>query len=81
MIGVFGQSEHGLQLRLAATLQADACHFSELDDFFDDMALLIHLDRIDGGVSAFIRIFLSRVGEFFVQRFYSRSQYVGETKE
>ena len=52
VIGVLGQAEHRLQLRLAAALEADAVRLAELDDLLDDVPLLIDLDRIDRRVAA-----------------------------
>ena len=52
VIGGLGESEHRLQLRLAAALEADAVRLAELDDLLDDVALLVHLDRIHRRVAA-----------------------------
>ena len=52
VVGVLGEAEHRLQLRLAAALEADAVRLAELDDLLDDVALLVDLDRIDRGVAA-----------------------------
>src|SRR6185503_14548101 len=52
VIGRLGEAEDGLELGLAAALQADPVRLAELEDLLDDVALLIHLDRIHGGVAA-----------------------------
>src|SRR5688500_9812933 len=46
VIGVLGQPQHRLELRLAAALQPDAGGLAELDDLLDNVSLLIHLDRM-----------------------------------
>ena len=51
------ESEHGRQLRLAAGLDADTLAAMR-DDFLDDVALLIDLDRIDRGVATAISEFV-----------------------
>ena len=52
VIGVLGEPEHRLQLRLAAALESHLMRLAELHDLLDDVALLIDLDRIDGRVAA-----------------------------
>ncbi len=49
-----GEGQHGEQLRLAAGLQADAAAATLLggEDLLDHPALLVDLDRVDGGVAA-----------------------------
>ena len=81
MIGVLGEAENSLQLGLAAALEPDARSLPEFDDLFDYVPLLIHLDRIHGGVCARVVVLLYRVGESGVQRFDARSQDVGESKQ
>ena len=67
VIGVLGEPENRLELRLAAALEADAGDLAELDDLFDDVTLLIDLDRIHGGVPALVAVLLSRFDELLVE--------------
>src|SRR4051812_21905061 len=67
MIGVLRETEHCLQLRLAAALEAYSRDFSEFDDLFHHVTLLIDLDRVNGGIAALVPILLARSGEFLVQ--------------
>jgi len=46
VVGVFGEPENGLQFGLLAALEPDAVDGAELHDFFHDVTLLIHFDRI-----------------------------------
>jgi hypothetical protein len=41
---------------------------AELHDLFDDVALLIDLDRIDGGVASLVSELLDGSAEFLAQR-------------
>ena len=56
----FAEREHGLQLRLAAALDADAVRRAELHDLLDDVALLIDLDRVHEGVRSLVLELLYR---------------------
>src|SRR5690348_3540347 len=58
-----GQTENRLELRLAAALQADAVRLPKLENFLDDVALLVDLDRVYGRVAAGIPELLTRLLE------------------
>ena len=60
VVGALGEAEDGLELRLAAALEADAVRLAELDDLLDHVALLVHLDRIHGRVAARVAELLDR---------------------
>src|SRR5689334_17430529 len=81
MIGVLGKAQHCLELGLAAALEPDARRFPELDNFLDDVPLLIDLDRVHGGVCAGVAVLLDRMRKARVQRFNSRAKNVGEAQQ
>ena len=58
MIGVSfsASADDRQQLRLAAGLEAEAVLASEVEHFLDDLALLVHLDRIDAAVAALVLV-------------------------
>ena len=58
MIGrvVVGQRHHREQLRLRARFEAEPVFAAEVEDFLDDLALLVHLDRVDADVAAFVLV-------------------------
>ena len=51
---VFDQGHDRQQFGLGAGFQAEAVGLAELEDFLDDVALLIDLDRIDAAVFALV---------------------------
>ena len=53
---VVGLGHDGEQLRLGARLEAEAVFPAEIEDLFDDLALLVHLDRVDADVAAFVLV-------------------------
>src|SRR5829696_5082764 len=81
MLGAFRESQHGLQLRLGAALEAHAVLVAELHDLLDDVALLVHLDRVHGGVRPGVLVLLDRVLESFAQRLDPRAEDVGEPEQ
>ena len=81
MVGVLGEPQHRLQLRLAAALEADAVLRAEFDDLFDDVPLLVDLDRVDGRVAAVIRELLTRVVKSQRQRVEPGPQDVREAQQ
>ena len=44
------------QLRLRARLEAEPVLAAEIEHFLDDLALLVHLDRVDADVAAFVLV-------------------------
>ena len=58
MIGVSfsASADDREQLRLAAGLEAEAVLAAEVQHFLDDLALLVHLDRIDAAVTALVLV-------------------------
>ena len=81
VVGVLGEAEHRLQLRLAAALEADAVRLAELDDLLDDVPLLIDLDRIHRRVAAGVAELLARLVEARGERLDARPKDVGEPKQ
>ena len=81
VLGVLGEAENRLQLRLAAALEADAVRLAEFDDLLDDVALLVHLDRIHGGVAAGVGELLARLLEAVGQRLDARAEDVREAEQ
>src|SRR5687767_12998873 len=81
MIRVLGESEHGLKLGFAAALETHAGSFSELDDLFHHVSLLIHLDRVNRGVSAGVLVLPNGTIESFGQGFDARAEDVGESEQ
>ena len=81
VLGVLGESENRLQLGLAAALEADAVRLAEFDDLLDDVALLVHLDRIHRRVAAGVAELLARLLEAIGQRLDARPQDVGEAEQ
>ena len=65
MIGVslVGHRRHGQQLGLAAGLEAEAVLRAEVQHFLDDLALLVHLDRVDAAVLALVLVLVDRALE------------------
>src|SRR5688500_15243813 len=81
MIRVLCQPQHRLQLGLTAALESDAVLRAELHDLFDDVALLVHLDRIHGGVAALVAELLARMRKAIGQRVQAGAQDVREAQE
>ena len=81
VVSALGQCQHGLQFRLRSAFKPDTRRLSELDDFFDHVALLIDLDGIDRGVVSLILEFLDRRLETRVQCLDARTQDVGKTEQ
>ncbi len=44
------------QLRLGARFEAEAVRPAEVEHFLDDLPLLVHLDRVDADVAAFVLV-------------------------
>src|SRR5262249_51463865 len=78
---VLGEAENGLELRLAAALESDAASLAEFDDLFDDVALLVDLDRIDGRVRAGVAELLARLLEARREILDARTEDVGESQQ
>ena len=53
---VVGLRGHREQLRLRAGLEAEAVLAAEIEHFFDDLPLLVDLDRVDTDVTAFVLV-------------------------
>ena len=49
-----GDGEDGKEFRLRARLQAKVERLAKIEDFLDDVPLLVHLDRIDAAIIALI---------------------------
>ena len=63
VVGRLRNAENCLELRLAATLQSHTVRLAKLEDLFDDVPLLIHLDRVHRRIAARIRELGSRLVE------------------
>ena len=83
MIGVslLGQRRHGQQLRLAAGLEAEAVLLAEVQHFLDDLALLVHLDRVDAAVAALVLVLGDRALEGVVNLAEAVLEDVGEADQ
>ena len=60
---VVGHRDDGEQLRLRAGLEAEPVRAAEVEHFLDDLALLVHLDRIDAAVLALVLVLGDRALE------------------
>ncbi len=58
MIGVVvvGEGDDGQQLRLGAGFQPEVVRLAEVEDFLDDLPLLVDLDRVDAAVAALVLV-------------------------
>jgi hypothetical protein len=81
VIGAVGQREDGLQLGLGAALESDAGCLAELDDLLDHVALLVHLDRIDGRVLPLVLELGDGAREAGVQHLDARLEDLREPQE
>ena len=72
---------HREQLRLAAGLEAEAVLRAEVQHFLDDLALLVHLDRIDAAVLALILVLGDRALERAVDLAEPVLEDVGEAEQ
>ena len=52
-----GEGQDGQQFGLGAGLQAEVVGLAEIQDFLDDMPLLIDLDGVDAAVHALVAVF------------------------
>ena len=69
MIGrvvVVDEGHDGQQLGLGAGFEAEAVGLAEVEDFLDDVALLVDLDRVDAAVVAFVIVLADGVVEGLV---------------
>ena len=73
--------EHRLQLGLAPHLQPHPVLLAELEDLLHHVPLLVHLDRVDGGVAALEAVLLDRAAELLRERLHARAEDVGEAQE
>ena len=71
---------HGEKLRLRASLEPEAEVGAAAIDLFDDEALLVDLDRVDGGVAVLVVVFGDGRGEGVVQRSQSVAEDVREAQ-
>ena len=78
---VVGHRRHGEQLRLAAGLEAEAVLRAEVQHFLDDLALLVHLDRVDAAVLALVLVLVDRALEGAVDLAEPVLQDVGEADQ
>ncbi len=63
---VVGERHHRQQFRLGARLEPEVVGPAELEDFLDDLALLIDLDGVDADISSRIFVLRDRALEGFV---------------
>ena len=57
------------------------CGRAELDDLLDHVALLVDLDRVDGGVGALVAELLDGAAELGGERLDPRAEDVGEAEQ
>jgi hypothetical protein len=81
MAGVLVQAQHCLKLRLAAALETDTMGSAEFDDLLHHVALLIDLDRIDGGIGPGVAEFLDGVLELTREGLDARAKDVREAEQ
>ena len=72
---------HGEQLRLAAGLETEAVLRAEVQHFLDDLALLVHLDRVDAAVLALVLVLVDRALESAVDLAEPVLEDVGEADQ
>ena len=60
---VVGDRQHRQQFRLRAGFQSELVGLAVLEDLFDHLALLVHLDRKHAAVVALVAVLLDRVFE------------------
>ena len=53
---VVGDGQHGQQFRLRSGFQAELVGPAVLENFFDHLALLVHLDRVNAAVAALVAV-------------------------
>ena len=75
-----GQAQHGHQLGLGAGLEAKAFTTGR-GQLAGDAAVLVHLDRVHGGVAALVVEFLHRAAEGGLQLAQAVAQDVGEPQQ
>jgi hypothetical protein len=76
-----GEREDRLQLGLRAALEPDPVRPPVLDDLLDDVALLVDLDGVDGGVPARVVELLGRRPEPLGELLDARPEDVAEAEE
>ena len=78
---VAGHGHHGQQLGLAARLEAELIRPAELHDLFDDLPLLIDLDRINAAIIAAVLVLGDRALEGGVNLAQPLLQDLGEADQ
>ncbi len=77
---IAGHRHHGEKLGLRTALEPESEVGAAAIDLFDDEALLVDLDRKDGGVAVLVVVFGDGRGEGVVQRFQAVAQDVREAQ-
>src|SRR5262249_23373169 len=80
-VAAIGQGQDGQQLGLAAGFQAEVVGLAEVENFLDDLALLIDLDGIDAAIAALVLELLDGLFEGIVQFADAVAQNVGEAEQ
>ena len=78
---VVGERDHGEQFRLGPCLEAELVGPAELEDFLDDLPLLVDLDRVDAAVAALVLVLRDRRLEGGVDIAQAVLQDVGEAHQ
>ncbi len=78
---VLGHGHDGQQLGLAAGLDSELIRLAEVQHFFDDLTLLVHLDRIDAAVAAPVAVVGDGAGKRPVNLGQTMLQDVGKTDQ
>src|SRR3954463_14326458 len=69
------------ELRLAAGFEAVVERAAVFDDFFDDRAVLVDLDRVDAAVLAAVAVLADRARERAAEQLDARAEDVGEPQQ
>ena len=78
---VIDDRHHREQFRLAAGFEAEAIFLAEAVNLLDDVPLLVHLDRIDAAILAFVLVLGDGVGESLVNLADAMLEDVGEANQ
>ena len=81
VVGLVGERDDRLQLRLRSAFEAHAIRLAEFVNFLDDVPLLVDLDRKHGRVLARVAVLLDRRLELFAQLVHARAQQIRESQQ
>ncbi len=78
---VVGDRKHSQQLRLGAGFEAEMIGAAETENFFDNLPLLIYLDRVNAAVAALIAVLADGEIECLVHLLQAMLQNVGKADQ